>query len=132
MYALTKIYSSYIWVLRQVANEIFSRTAWDLLDIIQDVNELDQTDTLLSSELDLKGTTFGFDQDTQVNTFTTDNTITFIRALENTVRVDLDKKNKDLIAQLQSLHCIMDIHLNHILKFPYHHINMVLYNYHRL
>ena len=38
----------------------------DLLDIIQDVNELDQTETLLSSELDLKGTTFGFDQDTQV------------------------------------------------------------------
>ncbi len=59
----------------------------DLLDIIQDVNELDQTETLLQADLDLKGTTLGFDPDTQINTFTTDNTITFIRALENTVSV---------------------------------------------
>ncbi len=56
----------------------------DLLEIIQDVNELDQTETLLQADLDLKGTTLGFDPDTQINTFTTDNTITFIRALENT------------------------------------------------
>ena len=74
----------------------------DLLDIIQDVNELDQTETLLQADLDLKGTTFGFDQDTQVNTFTTDNTITFIRALENTVRVDLDKSSAYTVILIQN------------------------------
>ena len=74
----------------------------DLLDIIQDVNELDQTETLLQADLDLKGTTLGFDQDTQINTFTTDNTITFIRALENTVRVDLDKSNAYTVILIQN------------------------------
>ena len=74
----------------------------DLLDIIQDVNELDQTETLLQADLDLKGTTLGFDQETQINTFTTDNTITFIRALENTVRVDLDKSNAYTVILIQN------------------------------
>jgi hypothetical protein len=74
----------------------------DLLDIIQDVNELDQTETLLQADLDLKGTTLGFDPDTQINTFTTDNTITFIRALENTVRVDLDKSNAYTVILIQN------------------------------
>ena len=74
----------------------------DLLDIIQDVNELDQTETLLQADLDLKGTTLGVDQETQVNTFTTDNTITFIRALENTVRVDLDKSNAYTVILIQN------------------------------
>ena len=74
----------------------------DLLDIIQDVNELDQTETLLQADLDLKGTTLGFDQETQVNTFTTDNTITFIRALENTVRIDLDRNNAYTVILVQN------------------------------
>ena len=74
----------------------------DLLDIIQDVNELDQTETLLSAELDLKGTTFGFDQDTQVNTFTTDSVLTFVRALENTVRLDLDKSGAYTVILVQN------------------------------
>ena len=74
----------------------------DLLDIIQDVNELDQTETLLQADLDLKGTTLGFDPDTQINTFTTDNTITFVRALENTVRVDLDKSNAYTVILVQN------------------------------
>ena len=74
----------------------------DLLDIIQDVNELDQTETLSSSELDLKGTTFGFDQDTQVNTFTTDSVLTFVRALENTVRLDLDKSGAYTVILIQN------------------------------
>jgi len=74
----------------------------DLLDIIQDVNELDQTETLLQADLDLKGTTLGFDPDTQINTFTTDNTITFVRALENTVRVDLDKSNAYTVILIQN------------------------------
>ncbi len=74
----------------------------DLLEIIQDVNELDQTETLLQADLDLKGTTLGFDQETQINTFTTDNTITFIRALENTVRLDLDKSNAYTVILVQN------------------------------
>ena len=74
----------------------------DLLDIIQDVNELDQTETLLQADLDLKGTTLGFDQETQINTFTTDNTITFVRALENTVRVDLDKSSAYTVILIQN------------------------------
>ena len=74
----------------------------DLLEIIQDVNELDQTETLLQADLDLKGTTLGFDPDTQINTFTTDNTITFVRALENTVRVDLDKSNAYTVILIQN------------------------------
>ena len=74
----------------------------DLLDIIQDVNELDQTETLLQADLDLKGTTLGFDPDTQINTFTTDNTITFVRALENTVRVDLDKSSAYTVILIQN------------------------------
>ena len=74
----------------------------DLLDIIQDVNELDQTETLLQASLDLKGTTLGFDPDTQINTFTTDNTITFIRALENTIRLDLDKSNAYTVILIQN------------------------------
>ena len=74
----------------------------DLLEIIQDVNELDQTETLLQADLDLKGTTLGFDPDTQINTFTTDNTITFIRALENTVRLDLDKSNAYTVILVQN------------------------------
>ena len=74
----------------------------DLLDIIQDVNELDQTETLLQADLDLKGTVLGFDPDTQINTFTTDNTITFVRALENTVRVDLDKSSAYTVILIQN------------------------------
>ena len=74
----------------------------DLLDIIQDVNELDQTETLLQADLDLKGTVLRFDPNTQINTFTTDNTITFIRALENTVRVDLDKNNAYTVILVQN------------------------------
>ena len=74
----------------------------DLLDIIQDVNELDQTETLLQADLDLKGTTLGFDQETQVNTFTTDNTITFVRALENTVRLNLDRSNAYTVILVQN------------------------------
>ena len=74
----------------------------DLLEIIQDVNELDQTETLLQADLDLKGTTLGFDPDTQINTFTTDNTITFVRALENTVRLNLDRSNAYTVILVQN------------------------------
>ena len=74
----------------------------DLLDIIQDVNELDQTETLLAADLDLKGTSMGFDPETQVNTLTTDNILTFMRSLENTVRLDLDKAGSYTVILIQN------------------------------
>jgi hypothetical protein len=74
----------------------------DLLDIIQDVNELDQTETILKADLDLKGTSMGFDSNTQINTFATDNIITFLKSLEDTVRLDLDKSNAYTIILIQN------------------------------
>ena len=65
----------------------------DLLNVIEEVNELDTTKTLLKADIDLKGTTFGFDAETQINTFMTDSVITFYKSLEDTVRLDLDKSN---------------------------------------
>ena len=73
----------------------------DLLNIIEDINELDTTNTLLKTDIDLKGTSVGFDSDTQINTFLTDNTITFFKALEDTVRLDLDKSNAYTIILIQ-------------------------------
>ena len=63
----------------------------DLLDIIEDINELDQTETLLRTDVDLKGTQMGFDSDTQINTILSDNVITFYKILEDSVRLDLDR-----------------------------------------
>ena len=74
----------------------------DLLNIIEDINELDTTNTLLKTDIDLKGTAFGFDQDTQINTFTTDNLITFYKALEDTVRLDLDKSGSYTVILIQN------------------------------
>ena len=74
----------------------------DLLDIIQDVNELDQTETVLKTSLDLKGTSIGFDSNTQVNTFVTDNIITFLKSLEDTVRLDLDKTGSYTVILVQN------------------------------
>ena len=74
----------------------------DLLNIIEDINELDQTETLLQADLDLKGTSFGFDAETQINTFTTDNTLTFYKALEDTVRIDLDKSASYTVILVQN------------------------------
>ena len=74
----------------------------DLLNIIEDVNELDNTKTLLKTDIDLKGTTFGFDTETQINTFMTDNVITFYKALEDSVRLDLDKSNSYTVILIQN------------------------------
>jgi hypothetical protein len=65
----------------------------DLLNVIEEVNELDTTKTILKADLDLQGTTFGFDAETQINTFTTDTVLTFYKSLEDTVRLDLDKSS---------------------------------------
>jgi len=74
----------------------------DLLNIIEDINELDNTNTLLKTDIDLKGTSFGFDQETQINTFSTDNLITFYKALEDTVRLDLDKSGSYTVILIQN------------------------------
>ena len=74
----------------------------DLLDIIADVNELDQTETLLNTRIDLKGTKVGYDSTTQVNTFLTDNLITFYKVLEDTIRLDLDKSNAYTVIMIQN------------------------------
>jgi hypothetical protein len=74
----------------------------DLLDIIEDVNELDQTETLLKTNIDLKGTEVGYDSNTQINTFMTDNVITFYKTLEDTIRLDLDKQNAYTVILIQN------------------------------
>jgi hypothetical protein len=74
----------------------------DLLDIIEDVNELDQTSTILKTDIDLKGTQIGYDSETQINTFMTDNVITFYKALEDTIKLDLDKSNAYTIVMIQN------------------------------
>jgi len=74
----------------------------DLLDIIEDVNELDQTESLLKTDIDLKGTEVGYDANTQINTFLTDNLITFYKTLEDTVRLDLDKQNAYTVILIQN------------------------------
>ena len=71
-------------------------------ELIEDINELDQTETLLQADLDLKGTSFGFDQETQVNTFSTDNVLTFLKSLEDTVRLDLDKSSAYTVILIQN------------------------------
>jgi len=73
----------------------------DLLDIIEDVNELEETETLLKTTLDLKGTKVGYDSETQINTFLTDNVITFYKTLEDTIRLDLDKQNAYTVILIQ-------------------------------
>jgi len=74
----------------------------DLLDIIEDINELEQTETILNTSLDLKGTQVGYDSSTQINTFITDNLITFYKSLEDTIRLDLDKSNAYTVIMIQN------------------------------
>jgi len=74
----------------------------DLLDIIEDVNELDQTESLLKTDIDLKGTEVGYDSETQINTFLTDNLITFYKTLEDSIRLDLDKQNAYTVILIQN------------------------------
>ena len=74
----------------------------DLLNIIEDVNELDNTESLLKTDVDLKGTQIGFDSNTQINTFLADNLITFYKSLEDTVRLDLDRSNAYTVIMIQN------------------------------
>ena len=44
----------------------------------------------------------GFDSNTQVNTFVTDNIITFLRTLEDSIRLDLDKTGSYTVILIQN------------------------------
>jgi len=74
----------------------------DLLDFIEDVNELDQTQTLLKTDVDLKGTQLGYDSSTQINTFMTDSVITFYKALEDSIELNLQKSNAYTVVMIQN------------------------------
>ena len=72
----------------------------DLLSIIEEVDELEQN-VLNTGDISVQGTAFGFDSITQVNTFITDTVITFLRQVEDTVRLDLDTNNSYKVLIIQ-------------------------------
>src|SRR5210317_2001248 len=72
----------------------------DLLDIIEEADELEQNQ-LSGGDIDVKGTSFGYDGTTQVNTFLTDSIITFYRQVQDTVRLDLDTGNSYTVLIIQ-------------------------------
>jgi len=72
----------------------------DLLDIIEEADELEQN-VLTSGSIDVQGTAFGYDANTQVNTFITDTVLTFYRQVEDTVRLDLDTNNSYKVLIIQ-------------------------------
>ena len=72
----------------------------DLLDIIEEADELEQN-VLTTGSIDVQGTAFGYDANTQVNTFITDTVLTFYRQVEDTVRLDLDTNNSYKVLIIQ-------------------------------
>ena len=71
----------------------------DLLDVIEDIDELEETQ-LSNGSVDIS-TVFGYDANTQVNTFITDTVPTFFRQVEDTVRLDLDTNNSYKVLIIQ-------------------------------
>ncbi len=74
----------------------------DLLNIIEEIDELDETESLLRTSINLSGTQVGYDAETQINTFITDQYITFYRSLEHTVKLDLDKAGAYTVLLIQN------------------------------
>ena len=72
----------------------------DLLVIIEEADELEQNQ-LSGGDIDVRGTSFGFDATTQVNTFITDSVLTFYRQVQDTVRLDLDTGNSYTVLIIQ-------------------------------
>ena len=60
------------------------------LDIIQDVDELEKAEKSLSAD-GVKGTAVGYDSNTQISTFVTDTHLKFLRAIEDTLEMKVDK-----------------------------------------
>ena len=73
----------------------------DLLDILEEIDELEKEETSKVNEVAVKGTQLGFDATTQINTFITGNTITLLRSVSDTVRVDADKGGSYTIYLIQ-------------------------------
>ena len=72
----------------------------DLLSIIEEIDELEQN-VLTTGSVEVQGTAFGYDANTQVNTFITDTVLTFYRQVEDTVRLDLDTNNSYKVLIIQ-------------------------------
>jgi len=74
----------------------------DLLDIIEQIDEL-ETDQLSNiGETDIKGTSIGYDDTTQINTFITGGLVTFLRQVDSTIRLDLDNTESYNILLIQN------------------------------
>ena len=73
-----------------------------MIKVIYIAENRHQTSTILQTSIDLKGTQVGYDSSTQINTFLTDNLITFYKTLEDTIRLDLDKSNAYTIIMIQN------------------------------
>ena len=57
---------------------------------------------MLKTDINLTGTQVGYDSDTQIKTFITDQYITFYRSLEHTVKLDLDKAGAYTVILIQN------------------------------
>ena len=62
----------------------------DLLDVIQEVDELEKEEKSLTSD-GVKGTAVGYDSATQISTFITDTHLKFLRVIEDTLDMKVDK-----------------------------------------
>jgi len=62
----------------------------DLLDVIQEADELGKAEKSLSAD-GVKGTAVGYDSNTQISTFVTDTHLKFLRQIEDTLEMKVDK-----------------------------------------
>jgi len=73
----------------------------DLLDIIEEVDQLESEQLGQVSETNIKGTEFGFDSETQINTFINDGTLTVLRSVQDTVRLEIDSSGAYTVLLVQ-------------------------------
>ena len=63
----------------------------DLLDVIQEIDELSKADKALSAD-GVKGTSIGYDSNTQISTFVNDTEVKFIRQIEDKLEMKVSKQ----------------------------------------
>lgn len=73
----------------------------DLLNIIEEVDQLETEQLGQVSETNIKGTEFGFDSETQINTFINDGTLTVLRSVQDTVRLEIDSSGAYTVLLVQ-------------------------------
>ena len=73
----------------------------DLLNIIEEVDQLESEQLGQVSETNIKGTEFGFDSETQINTFINDGTLTVLRSVQDTVRLEIDSSGAYTVLLVQ-------------------------------